>query len=436
MKQKIQNNFFAKCTKTILLSSFMLSQIFIFTFNLPTANAQSGCTFRIDSMEAKPTVVTKDSEITFNATVTQIGTGPSCEPYVNSTFKFYATVACTATDGPDCTSSWKELTAISVAFRQSQTRTVETRPYTGLKNFDFNTLSNPNVLPYHMVVFSNGRNQTDTTSWNKSLAISGQTTTGGSGVLQANISLDQPFVSPTGPDLKITVNMSDSDIGKLPLKIAMLTYINGKLVGNNYGPNNEGIPTSYLKNSGTYQTLKTNLTNVFKDGPLINDIRVDIHNGTAPFALYASATGKITGQGYTPSTPPGTLPVTPSGTPPGITPGGPPVLKVDCLATPNSPDCLYNPLPTGDLTTMFLLIAKGTLGLTAVWAVIFIIVGGFRMVTSAGNEEAYGVAKKTVTWAILGVVIAVLSFSMVAIVEDLLKANIADIRGTTGTTPK
>ncbi len=136
-------------------------------------------------------------------------------------------------------------------------------------------------------------------------------------------------------------------------------------------------------------------------------------SGKASVQIGSDLCGKVApsssgGSGQTGSTPP-----------PGNT-----GQKVDCIATPNSPNCLYNPLPTGDLTTMFLLIAKGTLGLVAVWAVIFIIVGGFRMVTAAGNEEAYGVAKKTVTWAVIGVVVAVLSFSIVAIVENILKANI------------
>lgn len=432
MKQKIKKSFFADFAKTVMLSSFIISQIFIFTFSLPTANAQSGCTFRIDKMEAQPAVVTKDSQITFYAQVTQLGSGPECKPYVNSEFKFYASIACTSSSGPDCTNDWKELTSVSVAFGEQSTRTISL-PYSGLSNFNFQSLSNPNVFPYHMVIFSNGRNQADTTSWNKSLTVSGQTTSGGSGVLQANITLDQASITPTGSDLKVTVKMDQAQISQLPVKVAMLTYVNGKQVGNNYGSGSQGIDRTYLKD-GVYQTMKTSAADVFKNGA--NDIRVDIQDASSPFRLYARATGKVEGQGYAATTP--TTP-TPGGTggttqPGGTTPSN--GTKTDCLATPNSADCLYNPLPTGDLTTMFLLIAKGTLGLVAVWAVIFIIVGGFRMVTSAGNEEAYGVAKKTVTWAILGVVIAVLSFSMVAIVEDLLKADIVDVSGTTGTTQK
>ena len=64
------------------------------------------------------------------------------------------------------------------------------------------------------------------------------------------------------------------------------------------------------------------------------------------------------------------------------------------------------------------------LGLIGIFAVLFIMIGGFRMVMSQGNEEAYGAAKKTITWAVIGLVVAVLSFSMIAIVENLLQANV------------
>jgi len=107
----------------------------------------------------------------------------------------------------------------------------------------------------------------------------------------------------------------------------------------------------------------------------------------------------------------------------------PPVNTYDCTThTTSDPDytkyCLYNPLPFNELTTTFLFIARGFLGIVAIWGVIFIIVGGFRMVMAQGDEEAYTKARKTVTWAVLGVVIAALSFSIIAIVQNLLGANV------------
>ena len=87
-------------------------------------------------------------------------------------------------------------------------------------------------------------------------------------------------------------------------------------------------------------------------------------------------------------------------------------------------DHLYNPLPTADLTSTLVNIGKGFLAIIGVWSVVFIIVGGFRMVLSAGNEESLAVAKRTITWAVLGLVIAIFSFSIIAIVQNLIGAKI------------
>ncbi len=90
-------------------------------------------------------------------------------------------------------------------------------------------------------------------------------------------------------------------------------------------------------------------------------------------------------------------------------------------------DILYNPLPVDNLTATLLLIAKGFLGVIAIWAAVFIIIGGFQMVMSAGNEEAVTKAKNTITWAILGLVVAILSFSIIAIVQNLFHVSVKNV---------
>lgn len=93
--------------------------------------------------------------------------------------------------------------------------------------------------------------------------------------------------------------------------------------------------------------------------------------------------------------------------------------------TSNSYATLVNPISKFDnLTALLVNIMKGFLGIIAVWAVAFIVIGGFRMVVSSGNEEAVLAAKKTITWAVLGLLVAVLSFAIVAIVQNLVGVNI------------
>ena len=93
---------------------------------------------------------------------------------------------------------------------------------------------------------------------------------------------------------------------------------------------------------------------------------------------------------------------------------------------------LYNPLPQDglfcptracDLLQMFLLITQDILRLIPIASIVFIIIGGFKMIISRGNEQKLAEAKKTVLWAVLGLVVAALSFSIIAIVKNLLRAN-------------
>jgi hypothetical protein len=53
-------------------------------------------------------------------------------------------------------------------------------------------------------------------------------------------------------------------------------------------------------------------------------------------------------------------------------------------------------------------------------AVLMIIYGGFMMTVSAGNEERLGQGKKTIFWAIGGLVVTLMAFSIISIVQNIL----------------
>lgn len=57
-------------------------------------------------------------------------------------------------------------------------------------------------------------------------------------------------------------------------------------------------------------------------------------------------------------------------------------------------------------------------------AVLFLIIGGFRYVTAHGNEEQAEAAKKTITSAIIGLVVVVLSFAIVTIIVNVLVTGV------------
>jgi lysylphosphatidylglycerol synthetase-like protein (DUF2156 family) len=58
------------------------------------------------------------------------------------------------------------------------------------------------------------------------------------------------------------------------------------------------------------------------------------------------------------------------------------------------------------------------LALAGLIAVFFLILGGFRYITSLGNEEAAGQAKKIILNAIIGIVIIILSFVIVRVISN------------------
>ena len=63
----------------------------------------------------------------------------------------------------------------------------------------------------------------------------------------------------------------------------------------------------------------------------------------------------------------------------------------------------------------------------ALWAIaiplatLMILVGAFLLMTSQGNPEKIESGKKTITYAVLGLVIIALASSIVAVVQSLLK---------------
>ncbi len=56
-------------------------------------------------------------------------------------------------------------------------------------------------------------------------------------------------------------------------------------------------------------------------------------------------------------------------------------------------------------------------------AVLFLLVGGFQYIAARGNEEATEKAKKTITGAVIGIVIIIMAYAIVTIVSNLVTRN-------------
>lgn len=73
-----------------------------------------------------------------------------------------------------------------------------------------------------------------------------------------------------------------------------------------------------------------------------------------------------------------------------------------------------------DLPTLVRIIINWALYLSAIVAVIFIIIGGFMYITSAGNESQATKGRTTLVNALIGLTIIVLSYLIVQIVYNFL----------------
>ncbi len=90
--------------------------------------------------------------------------------------------------------------------------------------------------------------------------------------------------------------------------------------------------------------------------------------------------------------------------------------------TPNQ--CNQAGLPCDESISGFILkIINIALSVAGLIAVLFLIIGGFRYITSAGNEETAEQAKKVITNAIIGVVVIILSFVIVRVISNALARN-------------
>lgn len=72
----------------------------------------------------------------------------------------------------------------------------------------------------------------------------------------------------------------------------------------------------------------------------------------------------------------------------------------------------------------------GFIGLISGMAIIALVWSGIRFISAGGEEEAITSAKKTATWAIAGLAIAILSYAIVSIITSIQYPNETTPSGT------
>lgn len=80
---------------------------------------------------------------------------------------------------------------------------------------------------------------------------------------------------------------------------------------------------------------------------------------------------------------------------------------------------------TGDIEGSFIFsrlipfVITYTIRLAVALAVVALIFGGYQYMTAYGDEEKYKVAQKTITYAVIGLIIAITAFGAVKIITSL-----------------
>lgn len=189
----------------------------------------------------------------------------------------------------------------------------------------------------------------------------------------------------------------------------------------------------YGDTKGTYVGLGSNLsaTQATEERNAVVSFPQDgsyYFKGSATLTYYSSNSGSVeASQSGGSGSPPAGTTCSPVCTDPKICQNGACVDRASPGGTPAATvsTSLINPIQTADnLTDLLINIMKGFFGVIAVWAGTFVVIGGFQLVVSAGNEEVVLKAKKTILWAVLGLAVAVLSFAIIAIVENLIGVKI------------
>lgn len=87
--------------------------------------------------------------------------------------------------------------------------------------------------------------------------------------------------------------------------------------------------------------------------------------------------------------------------------------------------------PTLDkLGDVFGSLVSAILGFAGIVLFILLISGGFKFITSGGDPKALEGAKKTLTYAIGGLIILLLSYLILVLIQEITGVNVTEFRIT------
>lgn len=83
-------------------------------------------------------------------------------------------------------------------------------------------------------------------------------------------------------------------------------------------------------------------------------------------------------------------------------------------------------LPAGELGSIIVVVMQWMLSLIGVIGIIGFVIAGILYLTSAGDDNKAGTAKKAMTYCIIGMVVALLGFVVIKAVDTMLGGAYTD----------
>lgn len=83
-----------------------------------------------------------------------------------------------------------------------------------------------------------------------------------------------------------------------------------------------------------------------------------------------------------------------------------------------------------DLATIFTNLVRAILGFAGITLFVLLLVGGFKYITSGGDPKAVEGAQKTLTYAIGGLIVLLLSYLVLVLIKEITGADVTNFNIT------
>lgn len=91
--------------------------------------------------------------------------------------------------------------------------------------------------------------------------------------------------------------------------------------------------------------------------------------------------------------------------------------------------CNTTDVPTiQELECIFTVLIRNLLSVAGIIFFVMVLAGGFQYLTSGGDPESVAKAHKTLTYAVIGLIAATLSFMVLVVIEFVTGANVTEFQ--------